>query len=59
MTAVEYLIHTMPPYTPTAPMGTDGDDVVDICLKRSFCTQYENSCMKSIFSFARNCIIIL
>lgn len=30
MNAVEYLVHTMPTYTPTAPMGTDGDDV-DIC----------------------------
>ena len=39
MNAVEYLVHTMPPYIPIAPIGTDGDDVVDICLKRSFCTQ--------------------
>lgn len=30
MNAVEYLVHTMPPYKPTTPMGTDGDDV-DIC----------------------------
>ena len=35
MNAVEYLVHTMPPYTPTAPMGTDGDDV-DIVRREVF-----------------------